>query len=76
LINDSGITKCCFIKSNTKGGLLDLHSVIEKLPWPKDGFTLPSHKYTGPDNPLDQQLDENDRPLSGMNYIIKLMQLL
>jgi len=58
--SNCGITKCSFIKSNTKGGLLDLHSVIGKLPWPKGGFTLYSHKYTGPYNPLDQQLDEND----------------
>ena len=27
-----------------------------KLPKPKRGFTLPGHKYTGPYNPLDQQL--------------------
>jgi len=43
-----------------------VHSVIGKLPRrPKGGFTLPSHKYTGPYNPLDQQLDSNDKPLPG-----------
>ena len=26
---------------------------------------LPYDKYTGPYNPLDEQLDENDRPLPG-----------
>ncbi len=26
---------------------------------------LPNHKYTGPYNPLDQQLDENDAPVPG-----------
>ena len=26
---------------------------------------LPGHKYTGPYNPLDEQLDENDLPLQG-----------
>jgi len=31
----------------------------------KGGFTLPSHKYTSPYNPLDQQLDSNDKPLPG-----------
>ena len=44
---------------------MDLHKVIGKLPRPKKGFVLPSHKYTGPYNPLDEQLDENDRPVPG-----------
>ena len=60
-----GITKHSFIKTNKKGGLLDLHAAIGKLPKPKGGFTLPSHKYTGPYNPLDKQLDSNDQPLPG-----------
>jgi len=34
------IVKSNFIKSNKIGGLLDLHSVIGKLPQPKGGFTL------------------------------------
>ena len=58
-----GITKHSFIKTNKKGGLLDLHAAIGKLPKPKDGFTLPSHKYTGSYNPLDKQLDSNDQLL-------------
>jgi len=45
--------KHSFIKSNKKGGLLDLQSVIGKLPRPKDGFTLTNHKYPDPYNPLD-----------------------
>ena len=45
--------------------LVDIHNVIGKLPRPKRGFVLPSHKYTGPYNPLDEQLDENDNPLPG-----------
>ena len=57
-----GIPKFTFIK---QGGLLDVHKLIGKLPKPKGGFTLPSHKYTGPYNPLDKQLDENDQPLPG-----------
>ena len=44
---------------------MDLHKVIGKLPRPKQGFVLPSHKYTGPYNPLDEQLDENDLPIPG-----------
>ena len=44
---------------------MDIHKIIGKLPRPKKGFVLPSHKYTGPYNPLDEQLDENDIPVSG-----------
>ena len=39
--------------------------MIGKLPRPKRGFVLPSHKYTGPYNPLHEQLDEFDRPIPG-----------
>ena len=35
---------------------LDIHKAIGKLPKPKGGFTLPGHNYTGPYNPLEQQL--------------------
>ena len=44
---------------------MDIHAVIGKLPRPKGGFTLPKHRYTGPYNPLDKQLDENDQPIPG-----------
>ena len=44
---------------------MDIHAVIGRLPRPKGGFTLPNHKYTGPYNPLDKQLDENDIPRPG-----------
>lgn len=60
-----GIVKYSFISSKKSGGLLDVHSLIGKLPKPKGGFTLPRHKYTGPYNPLDKQLDVNDQPLPG-----------
>ena len=56
-----GCIKCQFVK----GGALDIHSLIGKLPRPKGGFTLPNHKYTGSYNPLENQLDENDKPLPG-----------
>lgn len=59
-----GNKKSAFVKS-TEGGKVDIHSLIGKLPKPKRGWTLPNHKYTGPWNPLDKQLDENDRPLPG-----------
>lgn len=44
---------------------MDIHKVIGKLPRPKKGFVLPFHKYTGPYNPLNEQLDENDSPVPG-----------
>ena len=44
---------------------MDIHKVIGKLPRPKRGFVLPYHKYTGPYNPLHEQLDENDQPIPG-----------
>ena len=57
-----GAKKSVFIK---KGGNIDIHKLIGKLPKPKRGWTLPGHKYTGPYNPLEQQLDENDNPIEG-----------
>ena len=44
---------------------MDIHKAIGKLPRPSKGFVLPSHKYTGPYNPLHEQLDENDKPKPG-----------
>ena len=44
---------------------MDIHKAIGKLPRPKRGFVLPYHKYTGPYNPLHEQLDENDQPIPG-----------
>ena len=46
--------------------MFDLHKVIGKTPFkPKKGFVLPNHRYTGPYNPLDEQLDEYDQPKPG-----------
>ena len=45
--------------------MMDIHKVIGKLPRPHRGFVLPYHKYTGPYNPLDKQLDEFDQPVTG-----------
>ena len=42
-----GAKKSVFIK---KGGNIDIHKLIGKLPKPKRGWTLPGHKYTGPYN--------------------------
>ena len=38
------------------GAGIDLHKTVGKLPAPKKGWTLPCHNYTGPYNPLEQQL--------------------
>ena len=35
---------------------VDIHKAIGKLPKPKKGWTLPGHNYTGPYNPLSEQL--------------------
>src|SRR5258706_394471 len=56
--------KTQFIK-NIEGGKIDIHTIIGKLPKPRGGWTLPNHKYTGPYNPLHEQLDANDNPLPG-----------
>ena len=43
-----------------------IYKVIGKLPFkPKRGFVLPKHRYIGPYNPLQLQLDSKDRPLPG-----------
>ena len=44
---------------------MDIHKAIGKLPRPKRGFVLPHRKYTGPYNPLNEQLDEFDQPHTG-----------
>jgi len=40
-----------------KGGAIDIHKAIDKLPRPKAGFTPGKYKYMGPYNPLDKQLE-------------------
>ena len=44
-------------RSDLDGAGFDIHSVIGKLPKPKRGWTLPGHNYTGPYNPLEQQVN-------------------
>ena len=39
-----------------KGRGVDIHKAIGKLPKPQKGWTLPGHNYTGPYNPLEEQL--------------------
>ena len=43
------------IEKNLDGGSLDIHNAILKIA-PKKGFVMPGHHYTGPGNPLDEQL--------------------
>ena len=42
-----------------KGRGVDIHKAIGKLPKPRKGWTLPGHNYTGPYNPLEDQLRYN-----------------
>ena len=42
-----------------RGGAVDIHKQIGKLPKPKGGWTLPGHKYTGPYNDLENQVRYN-----------------
>ena len=39
-----------------KGKGVDIHKAIGKLPKPRKGWTLPGHNFTGPYNPLEDQL--------------------
>ena len=41
------------------GKEVDIHKWIGKLPRPQSGFTLLGHNFTGPYNPLDQQVKFN-----------------
>ena len=43
-------------RKDLDGGAVDIHKAIGKLPKPKSGWTLPGHHYTGPYNPLEDQL--------------------
>lgn len=53
------------LQLETVGGM-DIHKIIGKVPFkPKKGFVLPNHKYTGPFNPLHEQLDKDDKALPG-----------
>ena len=45
--------------NNPRGGSIDIHKQIGKLPKPKKGWALPGHKYTGPYNDLENQVRYN-----------------
>ena len=46
---------------------MDIHNMIGNLVpvIPKKGIVLHNHRYTGPYNPLESQLDDKDQPLPG-----------
>ena len=44
-----------FVKEMGWGKGFDIHNAILKVA-PKKGFVMPGHKYTGPGNPIEQQL--------------------
>ena len=50
---------------------VDIHKAIGKLPKPKKGWTLPGHNYTGPYNPLEQQLRFNPETGEILQYYVK-----
>ena len=54
-----------------KGKGIDIHKAIGKLPKPKRGFTLPGHNYTGPYNPLDQQLRFDPNIGENLEFYVK-----
>ena len=54
-----------------QGRGVDIHKAIGKLPKPKGGFTLPGHRYTGPYNPLEQQLRFNPETGEILEYYVK-----
>ena len=64
-----------YLLSLSKGAIMDIHKIIGYLPRPEKGWVLPSHKYTGPYNPLHKQLDENDVPIIGQEPYNKVDEI-
>ena len=58
-------------KGAQRGKGVDIHKAIGKLPKPKSGWTLPGHNYTGPYNPLEQQLRFNPATGEILEYYVK-----
>ena len=54
-----------------RGKGVDIHKAIGKLPKPKKGWTLPGHNYTGPYNPLEQQLRYDPATGKILEYYVK-----
>ena len=49
------------VSDKISGKGVDLHKAIGKLPRPKKGWVLPGHKYTGPYNPIREQVRFDDK---------------
>ena len=58
-------------KGTQRGKGVDIHKAIGKLPKPKKGWTLPGHNYTGPYNPLEQQLKYDPATGEILKYYVK-----
>ena len=56
-------------RKNLDGGSLDIHNAILKIA-PKKGFVMPGHHYTGPGNPLDEQLNMIQKLVKFLRYMI------
>ena len=56
-------------RKNLDGGSLDIHNAILKIA-PKKGFVMPGHHYTGPGNPLDEQLKYDSKLVKFLRYMI------
>ena len=54
-----------------RGKGVDIHKAIGRLPKPKKGWTLPGHNYTGPYNPLEQQLRYDPTTGEILEYYVK-----
>ena len=69
LSNLAGFNYAPWTRPTGKG--VDIHKAIGKLPKPKKGWTLPGHNYTGPYNPLEQQLRFNPETGEILQYYVK-----
>ena len=54
-----------------RGKGVDIHKAIGRLPKPKKGWTLPGHNYTGPYNPLEQQLRYDPTTGEILEFLVK-----
>ena len=54
-----------------RGKGVGIHKAIGRLPKPKKGWTLPGHNYTGPYNPLEQQLRYDPTTGEILEFLVK-----
>ena len=58
-----------YVKDMGWGAGLDIHKLIGKVPKPEGGRTLPGHRFTGPYNPLEQQVEYDPETGQILQYI-------